>query len=98
MSEDTFHLAEESKVSLPLKNLIGMVVVAAIAVLTYTQAINRITALESRVELINVEVEENDTWIDEFQPPKDVQATVDRVRELEIQIAILKTRIDQLLK
>ena len=47
-----------------------MVVVAAIAVFTYTQAINRITALEGTVELINVEVEENDTWIDEFQPPK----------------------------
>ena len=98
MSDDTFHLAEESKVALPLKNLIGMVVVAAIAVFTYTQAINRITALEGTVELINVEVEENDTWIDEFEPPKEVQATVNRVRELEIQVAILQTKIDELLK
>ena len=98
MSDDTFHLAEESKVALPLKNLIGMVVVAAIAVFTYTQAINRITALEGTVELINVEVEENDTWIDEFEPPKEVQATVNRVRELEIQVAVLQTRLDQLIK
>ena len=98
MADDTFHLAEESKVALPLKNLIGMVVVAAIAVFTYTQAINRITALEGTVELINVEVEENDTWIDEFEPPKEVQATVNRVRELEIQVAVLQTRLDQLLK
>ena len=98
MSDDTFHLAEESKVALPLKNLIGMVIVAAVAVFTYTQAINRITALEGTVELINVEVEENDTWIDEFEPPKEVQATVNRVRELEIQVAVLQTRLDQLLK
>ena len=98
MSDDTFHLAEESKVALPLKNLIGMVVVAAISVFTYTQAINRITALEGMVELINVEVEENDSWIDDFQPPKEVQATVERVRELEIQVAVLQTRLDQLLK
>ena len=96
MSDDTFHLAEESKVALPLKNLIGMVVVAAIAVFTYTQAINRITALEGTVELINVEVEENDTWIDEFEPPKEVQATVNRVRELEIQVAILQTQLESL--
>ena len=96
MSEYTFHLAEESKVALPLKNLIGMVVVAAIAVFTYTQAINRITALEGTVELINVEVEENDTWIDEFQPPKEVQATVERVRELEIQVAVIKTQLESL--
>ena len=98
MSDETFHLAEESKVALPLKNLIGMVVVAAIAVFTYTQAINRLTAVENAVEIINVEVEENDTWIDNFQPPKEVQATVERVRELEIQVAILQTRLDQLLK
>ena len=96
MADDTFHLAEESKVALPLKNLIGMVVVAAIAVFTYTQAINRITSLESTVELINVEVEENDTWIDEFQPPKEVQATVERVRELEIQVAVIKTQLESL--
>ena len=98
MAEDTFHLAEESKVALPLKNLIGMVVVAAIAVFTYTQAINRLTAVENAIDIINVEVEENDTWIDNFEPPKEVLATVDRVRELEIQVAILQTRLDQLLK
>ena len=33
-----------------------------------------------------------------FQPPKEVQATVERVRELEIQVAVLQTRLDQLLK
>ena len=98
MSEDTFHLAEESKVALPLKNLIGMVVVAAIAVFTYTQAINRLTAVENAVRIINVEVEENDAWIDNFQPPKEVQATVERVRELEVKVAVLQTRLNQLLK
>ena len=96
MADDTFHLAEESKVALPLKNLIGMVVVAAIAVFTYTQAINRLTAVENAVEIINVEVEENDTWIDNFQPPKEVQATVERVRELEIQVAVLRTELESL--
>lgn len=96
MPDDTFHLAEESKVSLPLKNLIGMVVVAAIAVFTYTQAINRLTAVENSLKIINIEVEENDTWIDNFEPPKEVQATVERVRELEIQVAILQTELKSL--
>ena len=96
MPDDTFHLAEESKVVLPLKNLIGMVVVAAIAVFTYTQAINRLTAVENSLKIINVEVEENDTWIDNFEPPKEVQVTVERVRELEIQVAILQTELKSL--
>ena len=96
MADDAFHIAETSKVALPLKNLIGMVVIAAISVFTYTQAINRLTALENTVSLINIEVEENDTWIDEFEPPKEVQATVDRVRELEIKIAVLENELKNL--
>ena len=96
MADDAFHIAETSKVALPLKNLIGMVVIAAISVFTYTQAINRVTALENTVSLINIEVEENDNWIDEFQPPKEVQATVERVRELEIKIAVLENELKNL--
>ena len=96
MADEAFHIAETSKVALPLKNLIGMVVIAAISVFTYTQAINRLTALENTVSLINIEVEENDNWIDEFQPPKEVQATVERVRELEIKIAVLENELKNL--
>ena len=41
------------------------------------------------------EIEENDTWIDEFQPPQAVQDTVERVRDLEIRIHILETMLNQ---
>ena len=40
------------------------------------------------------EVEENDKWIDEFEPPKSVQDTVGRVHELEIELAKLKLLIE----
>ena len=96
MADDAFHIAETSKVALPLKNLIGMVVIAAISVFTYTQAINRLTALENMVGLINIEVEENDNWIDDFEPPPEVQATVTRVRELEIKVAVLENELKNL--
>jgi hypothetical protein len=36
------------------------------------------------------EVEENDEWIDNFQPPKSVQDTVKRVHQLEIEIEKMK--------
>ena len=39
------------------------------------------------------EVEENDNWIDDFQPPKAVQDTVSRVHELEIELARIKLAI-----
>ncbi len=90
MSNETIHLAEESKVAMPLKNLIGMVIVASIAAFTYTQTMNRITVIENKLDLINTEVEENDSWIDSFEPPQEVKETVARVRELEIRIAVLE--------
>jgi hypothetical protein len=40
-----------------------------------------IQALQLEIERIMKEVEENDTWIDEFEPPKDVLDTIIRVRE-----------------
>ena len=54
MSNNPIHIEEGSKVALPLKNLIGVIVVAGIAAFTYTQAINRLTALENKVDLINI--------------------------------------------
>jgi len=42
------------------------------------------------------EVEENDDWIDKFEPPKSVQDTVGRVHELEIELAKLKLQLEVL--
>ncbi len=50
-----------------------------------------IQALQLEIERIMKEVEENDTWIDEFEPPKDVLDTIIRVRELELKIVELET-------
>jgi hypothetical protein len=41
------------------------------------------------------EIEENDTWIDEWKPPEIVQATVAQVQELEVEIAKIKLIISQ---
>jgi hypothetical protein len=41
-----------------------------------------------------VEIEENDTWIDEFEPPKSVQDTIVRVRELELKIREIEVKME----
>jgi hypothetical protein len=53
-----------------------------------------IRVLQSEIERIMEEVEENDTWIDEFQPPQYVQDTITRVRELELKIVELETILE----
>lgn len=41
-----------------------------------------------------VEIEENDVWIDEFEPPKSVQDTIARVRELELKVKELEVKAE----
>jgi hypothetical protein len=53
-------------------------------------------AIKDRMAMMWEEIEENDSWIDDFQPPKEVQETVDRAMELEIQLAYMKIRVEHL--
>lgn len=82
---------EESTVAIPLKNLISILTATAIAVIGYYQISNRITALENQVAINLEEIEENDTWIDNFTPPPEVRDSVERVRQLEGRVLILET-------
>ena len=55
-----------------------------------------IETLTRYMDAIMEEVEENDDWIDEFGPPDNVLATVERVRELEVQITLLEDQVQRL--
>ena len=55
-----------------------------------------IETLTRYMDTIMEEVEENDDWIDEFGPPDNVLATVERVRELEVQITLLEDQVQRL--
>ena len=85
-------LNETTELAIPLKNLIGLVAVTAISVWGYTSITERITFLEHDVDLIKEDVKENEEWIDNFTPPPEVQNTVERVRELELQLKELEVK------
>ena len=86
-------LNEGSEVTIPLRNLISMIAFTAVSVWVYFGLTERISFLEHNLELTMQEVEENDEWIDEFEPPKEVQDTIKRVHELEIEMTKLKQAI-----
>ena len=56
-----------------------------------------IQSLQLEMERIMEEVEENDNWIDEFEPPKEVQETVKAVREMQMDIRVIQERLNTLL-
>ena len=83
-----------TEITIPLRNLISMIAAASIATWAYFGLTERSSFLEHNLELTMQEVEENDDWIDNFQPPKTVQDTVRRVHELELEIARLKLLLE----
>lgn len=90
MTKSVTRLNEGSEITIPLKNLVSMIAFTAVSVWVYFGLTERISFLEHNLELTMQEVEENDEWIDEFQPPEEVQNTVARVQELEIEIEKIK--------
>ena len=135
MSQDTNHISDDTKVAMPIRNIISIVGAVAVSTWAYSGVIERlnrietnqevreeaielnsefrinwprgtmgslpddaeqnreIQALQLEIERIMEEVEENADWIDAFKPPKEVQDTIDRVRELEIRMVQLETMI-----
>ena len=83
-------LNDNSEITIPLRNLISMIVVTAVSVWVYFGLTERISFLEHNLELTMQEVEENDDWIDKFEPPKSVQDVIARVQRMEVEVARLK--------
>lgn len=94
MKQAATKLNEASEITIPLRNLISMIAFTAVSVWVYFGLTERISFLEHNLELTMEEVEENDNWIDEFQPPKSVQDMVARVHDLEIEIEKLKLMLE----
>ena len=88
-------LNEGSEFTIPLKNLLSLIAFTGIAVWAYFGIIERIAFLEHNQEMIAIEVEENDEWIDDFKPHVEVQDTIARVRELELKVKELEVIIAQ---
>ena len=94
MKNAATRLNEASEVTIPLRNLISMIAFTGVSVWVYFGLVERIAFLEHNLELTMAEVEENDNWIEEFEPPQSVQDTVARVNDLEIEIARIKLLLE----
>ena len=90
-------LNDSSEFTIPLKNLLGLIAGTAISVWAYFGIMERLSFIENDIDVITVEVEENDTWIDEWAPPPSVQDNIKRVRNLELQLVEMKLKIQFLL-
>ena len=58
MSE-RFEVSDNSKITIPLRNLIGLIVLVGVAVTTYFSITERISIVERNIDLLNMSVEQN---------------------------------------
>lgn len=93
MSDNT-KLSDNSNITLPIRNLISIGAAIAVSTWAYNGVIERLNKIEGALTSHWEEIEENDDWIDKFQPPSEVMETISRVRELEIKMAVLESKIN----
>ena len=95
MSEDKpVAVSEDTKIAIPITNLVSILGAVAISTWAYFGVLERLTSIERSLETHWEEIEENDDWIDNFQPPPQVQDSVTRVRQLEVRVAILEAMLE----
>ena len=91
-------LNEASEFTIPLKNLIALIAFTSISTWAYFGITERLTFIEKEMDMALIEIEENDSWIDDWAPPPTVQQTTKDVQELKSQMLLLKYRLEQLEK
>tara|TARA_R110002072_G_scaffold214628_1_gene371841 strand:- start:166 stop:456 length:291 start_codon:yes stop_codon:yes gene_type:complete len=90
-------LSDTSEFTIPLKNLLGLIAGTAVSVWAYFGIMERLAFVENDIAAMFVEVEENDSWIDNWKPPSSVQENIKRVREIELQLVEMQLKIKFLL-
>jgi len=88
---------DSSEFTVPLKNLLGLVAFTAVSVWAYFGITERLAFIEHEQEMISIEVEENDNWIDNWKPPSSVQENIKRVRDIELQLVEMQLKLQFLL-
>ena len=94
MSDETPQVSEDTKLAIPIGNLISILGAVAISTWAYFGVIERLNAIEGSLVQHWEEIEENDNWIDDWKPPEEVKKTIERVRELEMRLLVLETKLN----
>lgn len=86
-------ISEDSEFTVPLKNLISIIIVTSIAVYSYFGLQERLAFLEQNQARTEQQINAASDWIKNFELPEQVQQTVERVRLLELKIVELETQL-----
>ena len=76
-------ISENTSVSMPVKNMIGIIAAVAMGIFAYTEITNRLTSLETSRELFNADLlkksEQKPTDQEQFMLVEDLYKTVEKI-------------------
>jgi hypothetical protein len=89
-------LDENSTITIPIRNLIAIILGVAVAVIGYFEVTNRIGIVERDMMLLRQQVEPNSNFRIEWAPPPEVQATVKLSHENKVRMEYLERKVTEL--
>ena len=91
-------ISDKTEVSMPVKNMIGIVVVVAMGVFAYTEVTSRLTSLETSRELFQADLlkksEQKPTDQEQFMLIEDIYKTVEKLEKTQEQNMTNKVNIE----
>lgn len=92
------NISETSKISLDIKALIGMIIGVITVASIWFNLTAEIELLKIKVSKMDEKVQSNYTWVNNFEPSKQVQKAVDEINLMKLENAVLKYKVEQLQK
>ena len=90
------NISESSKISLDIKALIGMIIGIVTVASIWFNLTAEIEMLKIKVSKMDEKVHSNYRWVNNFEPPKEVQKAVDEINVIKLENAVMKYKIEQL--
>ena len=101
-------ISENTSVSMPMKNMVGIVIAVAMGVFAYTEVTSRLTSLETSRELFQADLlkksEQKPTDQEQFMLIEDIYKTVEKLEKTQeqnmtnkVNIEFLKTQLEKAL-
>ena len=91
-------ISENTSVSMPMKNMIGIIIAVAMGVFAYTEVTARLTSLETSRELMNSDLlkksEQTTTDSEQFMLLEELYKTVEKLQNTQEQNMTNKVNIE----
>ena len=87
---------ENTDITVPLKNLVAVIIAVALSATAYYAITGRVTFLEHQQGVIWQKIYFLENWINTFEPSESIQRSMTTQQDILIRIAVMEEKIKEL--